>query len=541
MSSDDESRRLICLVKGDCHTFTVTVGINKQIYYLKDIIREKGINAAEPLLAKDLKLEKVDIDLTVHNYYSLSQLDINGENLRGWDRISDHWLKQPDNKRLHILVKLPDTGQWRLCSSGGQVVTYNALFLLFMTGFISSNLDQPPLKRPRVNAEWMSPLDVPYSSSTLKDALSRLRPEIEQFIRNHGYMSYWTPPPNVTDQTIHAFFTELKIPVDQEGRPSLLFHGLDGGREDSEIINQIISGDGPSFVCNTSGSGKTRNLLQCLTRHWGFYFVSGKDAHEVGVSDMCTALMSLDSYPGWTSNLQSLPQCERMACETRNKEISSRKLQTVFAARAFVFRLFLGLCKEVNGELTEKDKHLWLKFQLSEAIKPNTIGPVHPFVRVIALLNQVPLDILAGIPGLLVNIQDQYFAGEPIVYVIDEAQVAVRTHPSAFLSSGTQRPRSILREIVRVVSRYPVKLVVSGTGLSLEDFESTLVSGVSKRNVDLVHHLGGFDNWESMEPFIRRYVPSPVLETKEGAMLQYRIRQYLTGRPVWSLFFVGVN
>ncbi|KAK2467902.1 hypothetical protein APHAL10511_000197 [Amanita phalloides] len=354
-------------------------------------------------------------------------------------------------------------------------------------------------------------------------------------------MSYWTPPSDVTDRTIHEFFTELKIPVDQEGRPSLLFHGLDGGKEDSEIVNQIISGNGPSSVCNTSGSGKTRNLLQCLTRHWGFYFPSGKDAHGVGVSDMYTALMSLDSYPGWTSNLQSLPQRERMACETRNKQISSRKLQKVFAARAIVFRLFLGLCEEVNGESTEKDKHLWLKFQLSEAINPNTIRPAHPFVRVIAVLNKVPSDVLTGIPGLLINIQDQYFAGEPIVYVIDEAQVAVRTHPSAFLSSGTQRPRSILREIIRVASGYPVKLVVSGTCLSLEDVESTLVSGVSKRNVDLVHRLGGFDSWKSMEPFIRRYVPSTVLDTKEGAMLQYRIRQYLTGRPARFLFLVGVK
>ncbi|KAK2462827.1 hypothetical protein APHAL10511_005218, partial [Amanita phalloides] len=58
MSSDDESRQLVCLVKGDRDAFTVTVGINKQIYYLKDIICEKGFNATEPLLAKDLKLKK---------------------------------------------------------------------------------------------------------------------------------------------------------------------------------------------------------------------------------------------------------------------------------------------------------------------------------------------------------------------------------------------------------------------------------------------------------------------------------------------------
>jgi len=93
---------------------------------------------------------------------------------------------------------------------------------------------------------------------------------------------------------------------------------------------------------------------------------------------------------------------------------------------------------------------------------------------------------------------------------------------------------SALREITRVALEGTVKLVLSGTGLSLEEVESALASGVSKTSVKdfrLIHDLGAFDNWTILEPFIRRYVPGFVLDTRSGYHLQYRIRQYLLGRP----------
>ena len=44
------------------------------------------------------------------------------------------------------------------------------------------------------------------------------------------------------------------------------------------------------FVCNTSGSGKTRRLLEGLTKSWGLYFVAARDNNGVGVNDLEAAL-----------------------------------------------------------------------------------------------------------------------------------------------------------------------------------------------------------------------------------------------------------
>ena len=72
---------------------------------------------------------------------------------------------------------------------------------------------------------------------------------------------------------------------------------------------------------------------------------------------------------------------------------------------------------------------------------------------------------------------------------------------------------------------------MSGTGLSLEDLEDDVASGVSKpRAVDLFHQLGIFDSWPKLKPFLERYIPTSILESPSGYRLQQRIREYLQGR-----------
>src|SRR5438309_518505 len=36
------------------------------------------------------------------------------------------------------------------------------------------------------------------------------------------------------------------------------------------------------FICNTSGSGKTRRMLEGLTKYWGLYMVATPDINGVG-------------------------------------------------------------------------------------------------------------------------------------------------------------------------------------------------------------------------------------------------------------------
>ena len=266
-----------------------------------------------------------------------------------------------------------------------------------------------------------------------------------------------------------------------------------------------------------------------------------QDVQKVGVSDMAKALDSMPTYEGWTHNLKSVPIENRQAFELTNRTIASRVLQKVFAARTVVFELFLELCKELDGGLTERHKLMWLMFQLSESLVPGA-NYRHPFNYVIneglvgASTDTLSKVIDRRLEGISQKLQTKY-----IVYVIDEAQQAARRYPSAFMSSDGRTMRSALREITRVAVQGPIKLVLSGTGLSLEEAESVLASGISKpRTQDFqpVHNLGGFDNWTSLEPFMRRYVPDFVLDSRSGQHLQHRIRQYLLGRPANFILLV---
>ena len=82
---------------------------------------------------------------------------------------------------------------------------------------------------------------------------------------------------------------------------------------------------------------------------------------------------------------------------------------------------------------------------------------------------------------------------------------------------------SIIREIVKVFTRSPIKLVVSGTGLSLAEIEDTMASGVSNLLERRPTRL-------KLKLFLERYVPVFILNSSSGYRLQQQIRKYLQGR-----------
>jgi hypothetical protein len=105
-------------------------------------------------------------------------------------------------------------------------------------------------------------------------------------------------------------------------------------------------------------------------------------------------------------------------------------------------------------------------------------------------------------------------------------------YPRSFISStNTHAFRSIIREIFKVFTTTRIKLIVSGTDLSLADLEDSMASRVSKRaGVLLFHKLGMFDTWPKLESFLERYVPASILYSPSGYRLQHRMREYLQGR-----------
>jgi hypothetical protein len=266
-------------------------------------------------------------------------------------------------------------------------------------------------------------------------------------------------------------------------------------------------------------------MFEVFTKYWGFYFVAAPDDNGVGVRDLEVALGELTESNGWKTNLSENPR-EASDQSEINSRIASLPLKRVLAARIVVFELFLDLAIKVDEELLEKHKHAWLLFQVSY----QTVAG-HPFVQIMDCLHQASgkaLDLLINRLGDI-RIKHKFW---DFIIGLDEAQRATRLYPRSFVSStNPEVSRSILREIVKVFTKQPIKLVVSGTGVSMDELRGAVVSGVSKTiNVDMYHDLGMFNTWSSLKSFLDRYLPAGFLETQSGHRLQLRMREYLMGR-----------
>jgi hypothetical protein len=275
-------------------------------------------------------------------------------------------------------------------------------------------------------------------------------------------------------------------------------------------------------------------MLECLTKKWGFYLVVARDLNGVGVGDLLDAIDGASKCPEWVMDLGTLPPANWVGQSEVNSRIATRYIKKVLAARVVVFEVFLALVIQVDGSLQERHKRIWLLFQLFDNIDPHT-KHLHPFKLIMDCLDHASPEYLDRLVERLDAICRRHLPGENFIVELDEAQHAVRNYPRCFVSSGNNtKHRSILREMVKVFNKAPMKIVVSGTGMSMEDLEGDFIaSGVSKPfvpNEGWTTELGMFDNWPKLKVFLERYLPPSFLETASGHRLQQRIQEYLLGR-----------
>ena len=221
----------------------------------------------------------------------------------------------------------------------------------------------------------------------INQELDSIRGVVKAFLNNPEPTTWISPDSIKITQSNRKFIGDLQIPSYRDGAPSLLFHNLD--ECDDEEIEMIFGSDGRQYViincalntshsthsstliCNTSGSGKTRRMLEGLTKYWGFYFVATPGSNGVGVRDLRGALDDVAQYPEWAPDLKPFKSEERAAQHKINCCIASLHLRRVVAARIVIFELFLQLAMEVDGTLQEKHKRTWLLLQLSDDFDPS--------------------------------------------------------------------------------------------------------------------------------------------------------------------------
>ncbi|KAG8806438.1 hypothetical protein FRC17_004991 [Serendipita sp. 399] len=333
---------------------------------------------------------------------------------------------------------------------------------------------------------------------------------------------------------LRHFIDTLNIPkVSDYAPPSLLLHTL-GESSDSSLLDRIhqLFRDGNRYLVNTSGSGKTRLLLEGLCHHWGFYFTVNNQPDEVGSRDISRMLQTMRGL------LPVAGSRNRFETVENNREILSRHFLPVLYIRVLALRLFLKHVSQMEGGIQEEHKRRWLLLQLAS---PYFTG--YDLLSVVSVFFQGAFagDLNAAITEELAQIQTML--GGPrfrLFTVIDEAQGIANTYMDFFRSEvKPDKPRPILSEILTLWLIPSMNYIISGTGLSQKLLEDTLSSRVGKIVVqETVHDLGAFDRGVPHVEYLKRYFPPRILESLKWEPFLSRLLYWLCGRYRFTASYI---
>ena len=264
--------------------------------------------------------------------------------------------------------------------------------------------------------------------------------------------------------------------------------------------------------------------------------------------------------PGWSGNIFEDPDTSLVgAANERNQTIAFHRVSKVLLARWVIFNTFIEVVNAFNqGHLKETltvndTRHAWLLFQILP------LGtPTDPFSQLIReCLTNVDYGVFeslrdswdpARVLGPAFNPTTDHF-----FYVLDEAQVAGNRYLGAFSDANGVVKRPVLRPIIRHLTHPPnrlIKVIVSGTGFSLDVFKTVLASGVSKveSKWHVVHETGDFSDQGVQWAYLSRYLPPKFLLSPSGRHLRTRIHDWLRGRYVVNktgaiahIFHIGIG
>jgi hypothetical protein len=285
-----------------------------------------------------------------------------------------------------------------------------------------------------------------------------------------------------------------------------------------------------SFFCNTSGSGKTRVIFEGLCLNWGLYFTACTQPEGIGSSDLENVLNMLAEY----TRLTKLTEENRDTAHSTNRAVTSRRFFLLLYVRLFVFRVFLERAAALPGGIAEDHKRRWLLVQLA----PETLLGTDVFNILTTLLRDAsPSYLQAGVSSELPKVAKLLsILPSELFCVLDEAQIPTNMLVDYFLSeTEPAEPRPILRQLITSWMGTIPKLIISGTGISMEKME-TVISSVASKQASFpsttITNTGAFNDARSQRAYLKRYLPKGYLNTDEGKAVVSRARFWLHGRCV---------
>jgi hypothetical protein len=287
------------------------------------------------------------------------------------------------------------------------------------------------------------------------------------------------------------------------------------------------------YICNTSGSGKTRLLLEGLHNNWGFYFTARSWPDRVGSTDLGNIVVSQLG-----SKLQALtPPSMARQIEQHNSEAASRTFYGILFTRVMIFHAFLLAAHQQPEGITECTKRAWLLLQLS----PYAFFKTDKFYdqTMIHMHKRSHEDLCSLLVSELDSVRE-ILGGAAIFLALDEAQDLAKLYKAFFLShSDPGVPRPVIRNLVEIWSQHISNIIISGTGLSMQSLEDALHSVVAKVNgqkTEPVTDLGAFESDFNQRAYFKRYLPPGFLTSKNGERLASRIVFWLHGRFVGKTY-----
>ncbi|KZW00176.1 hypothetical protein EXIGLDRAFT_762038 [Exidia glandulosa HHB12029] len=209
-------------------------------------------------------------------------------------------------------------------------------------------------------------------------------------------------------------------------------------------LKRFLSGDQHIYLCNASGTGKTRLLFESLAQEWGIYLTCFHDrtSDPYGSPDLQKALSELawddDNNRILSDIALSSPDSEQALI--LNRQRVATLLRRVILARLLVLDCFIDVVNEMHiPDAVARRK--WLILQL---LPTETVGE-DVFVRLIGYIDDLSdPEVFARISTLRVTSR-----AKAAFVAIDEAQVALKMHRYSFVLKIQERDRYARRRVVK--------------------------------------------------------------------------------------------
>ncbi|KAL1729151.1 hypothetical protein EV714DRAFT_213520 [Schizophyllum commune] len=329
-----------------------------------------------------------------------------------------------------------------------------------------------------------------------------------------------TPNPSV------EFIKSLRIPKASDAYPCLLMHRLGSLIDEARLadrLNKIFVPDKTTVLINSSGSGKTRLLLEGLCQRWGVYMTCSVESSGVGGSDASYALsieLQTDEYfkPDVRLGEQEIEN---------NRFVAKNMFSMLLLSRLLLLHRFLQAVP-ASARNTNETRQKWLYLH----VLPESVGCDASLSRLMQkLVSLSTTSVRAAVGDTLVMIRSLLGVRDfPIFCVLDECQVADQLYPGAFGENTTTLQQMALAWEAN--AHMPV--VLCGTEANLAP-----LIGPAHPNRRVCTDTGAFDTPDDQRRYVTQYMPPDMVSSSVGESLIARMWSWLRGRHRFTAAFIA--